>query len=185
MDALVALLSRSSASQLDQPGPTPEQLNNIIKAGLRASDHGRLRPWKFLVIDGDARQKLGNLFVNTALQDNPGLSDDERNKLQGNPLRAPMIIVVIAKVRTNAKIPALEQHLSAAGAAQLMLLAAYAQGLGGVWKTGKMAYHQAVRKGLGLEDGDEITGFLYFGTAKNSKPQAELNVNDFVRRWGD
>jgi len=183
MDALTALHTRSSIGQLDAPGPTAEQLNNIIKAGLRASDHGRLRPWKFLLIEGSARQKLGELFVNVALQDNPGLGDDERKKLQDNPQRAPAIVVVVAKVQPNDKIPAVEQTLSAAGAAQLMLLAAHAQGLGAVWKTGKMAYHKQVHKGLGLEDGDQIVGFLYFGTAKGSKPHSELPVNDFLSVW--
>ena len=185
MDALTALHTRSSIGQLNEPGPTPEQLNNILKAGLRASDHGRLRPWKFLLIEGSARQALGELFVKVALQDNPSLSDDERNKLLNNPLRAPTIITVIAKVRPNDKIPAIEQTLSAAGAAQLMLLAAHAQGLGGIWKTGKMAYDKRVFKELGLGDGDQIIGFLYFGTPNTTKPMAELNINDFVSRWGE
>jgi len=183
MDALTALLTRSSIGQLDEPGPTPEQLSNILKSGLRASDHGKLHPWKFLLIEGSARQALGELFVKVALQDNPSLSDDERSKLLSNPLRAPTIIVVVAKVRPNPKIPALEQTLSAAGAAQLMLLAAHAQGLGGIWKTGKMAYDQKVHAGLGLEHGDQIIGFLYFGTPKTTKPGTELHVNDFVTQW--
>jgi len=183
MDALTALHTRSSIGQLEEPAPNAEQLSNILKAGLRASDHGRLRPWKFLLIEGSARQKLGDLFVKVALQDNPALSDEERKKLQDNPLRAPTIIVVVARVRAHEKIPAIEQTLSAAGAAQLMLLSAHAQGLGAVWKTGKMAYDKRVLKGLGLEDGDQIIGFLYFGTAKGSKPHVELNPGDFVTTW--
>lgn len=183
MDALTALHTRSSVSDLEAPGPTPEQLTNIVKAGLRASDHGRLRPWKFLLIEGSTRQKLGDLFVQVALEDKPDLSNDERTKLQNNPLRAPTIIVVVAKVRPNDKIPAIEQTLSAAGTAQLMLLAAHAQGLGGVWKTGKMAYHPQVHKGLGLEAGDQIIGFLYFGKIKNTKTPNELDVNDFITQW--
>ena len=183
IDALTALHTRQSVGQLDAPGPTPAQLDAIVKAGLRASDHGRLRPWKFIIIEGDARKKLGDLFVRTALADNPQLGDEERKKLQDNPMRAPTIITVVAKIRPSEKIPAIEQPLSAAGAAQLMLLAAHAQGLGGVWKTGKMAYHKSVRDGLGLEQGDEIVGFLYFGTPKSTKPHSELDVSAFVTRW--
>ena len=183
MNALTALHTRSSVGQLDEPGPNPEQLNHIFKAGLRASDHGRLRPWKFLLIEGSARHKLGDLFLTVALQDNPALNDDERKKLQDNPLRAPTIVAVVAKVRPSEKIPAIEQVLSAAGAAQLMLLCAHAQGLGAVWKTGKMAYDKRVFKGLGLEEGDQIIGFLYFGTIKSTKPHTELNVTDFVVKW--
>jgi nitroreductase len=183
MDALTALHTRSSISQLEAPGPTAEQLTNIVKAGLRASDHGRLRPWKFLLVEGDARQKMGELFVSVALEDKPGLSDEERKKLQDNPLRAPTIIVVIAKVRPSDKIPAIEQTLSAAGAAQLMLLAAHAQGIGAVWKTGKMAYDKRVHRGLGLEDGDQLIGFLYFGTPKTTKPASDYKIAEFLSVW--
>lgn len=183
MDALTALHSRSSTGQLDQPGPTATQLNNIIQAGLRASDHGLLRPWKFLLIEGSARQKLGELFVDVATQDNPALGSEEKAKLQNNPLRAPTIIVAIAKVRPSDKIPAIEQVLSAAGAAQLMLLAAHAQGLGAIWKTGKMAYHPQVHKGLALEEGEQIIGFLYFGTIKSTKPLVTLEVHNFISSW--
>ena len=183
MDALTALHSRSSASELEAPGPTPEQLTNIVKAGLRASDHGRLRPWKFLLIEGNARQKLGDLFVKVALEDQPDLGNEECTKLQNNPLRAPTIIVIVARVRPSDKIPAIEQTLSAAGAAQLMLLAAHAQGLGAIWKTGKMAYHPRVHSGLGLENGEQILGFLYFGKIKNAKPANELKVTDFITPW--
>jgi nitroreductase len=183
MDALTALHTRLSVSQLDAPAPTAEQLDNILKAGLRASDHGRLRPWKFVLIEGEARHRLGELFVRVALKDNPALGEDERKKLLDNPLRAPLVIIVVAKVRPNEKIPAIEQTLSAAGAAQLMLLAAHAQGLGAVWKTGKMTYHPAVHQGLGLEDGDQIIGFLYMGTPKTSKPSSELDTHDFVSVW--
>jgi nitroreductase len=183
MDALNALHTRCSTGQLDLPAPTPQQLDNILKAGLRASDHGRLRPWKFILVEGNARHALGEVFVRVALKDNPALGDDERKKLQDNPLRAPLLIVVVAKVRPSDKIPAIEQRLSAAGAAQLMLLAAHAQGLGGVWKTGKMAYHPGVQAALGLEPGDEITGFLYIGTPKAAKPHSELELRDFVTRW--
>jgi len=183
MEALAALHTRTSVGQLDAPGPDAAQRDNILKAGLRASDHGRLRPWRFVLIEGDARQRLGDLFVRVALKDNPALGDDERKKLQDSPLRAPLIIAVVAKVRPSEKIPAIEQRLSAAGAAQLMLLAAHAQGLGAIWKTGKMAYHPAVHAGLGLEHGDEITGFLYVGTPKSTKPHSELNISDFVSHW--
>lgn len=183
MDAITALQTRQSVSQLDLPGPTPSQLDAIFRAGLRASDHGRLRPWRFIVIEGDARYKLGDLFVRAAQQANPQLADEERKKLQDNPLRAPLIITVVAKIRPNEKIPAIEQHLSAAAAAQLMLLAAHALQLGAVWKTGKMAYDAGVHRGLGLEAGDQIVGFLYLGTPKANKPLPELSTRDFVSYW--
>lgn len=183
MEALTALLTRSSAGQLGEPAPTAEQLEFIMKAGMRASDHGRLKPWRFILIEGSARQRLGELFVRIEKEDNPAATDDECRKLANNPLRAPLLIVVVAKVRPHEKIPAIEQVLSAAGAAQLMLLAAHAQGLGGIWRTGKMAYHPHVAKQLGLDTGDQIIGFLYIGTPKSSKPFNEENPDNFLVRW--
>lgn len=183
MDALDALLSRSSVGQLDEPAPSAEQLDIIIKAGLRASDHGRLKPWRFILIEGMARQKLGELFVRIEKKDNPAATDEECRKLAHNPLRAPVIITVVAKVRAHDKIPAIEQTLSAAGSAQLMLLAAHALGLGGIWRTGKMAYHPQVASELGLEHGDQIIGFLYIGTPKIKKPAAESHAADYLVRW--
>lgn len=183
MEALTALLTRSSASQLDEPAPTAEQLECIIKAGMRANDHGRLKPWRFILIEGTARQRLGDLFARIEKVDNPAATDDECRKLANNPLRAPLLIVVVATVRPHEKIPAIEQTLSAAAAAQLMLVAAHAQGLGGIWRTGKMAYHPQVAQQLGLAAGDQVIGFLYIGTPKSSKPFNEENPADFMVRW--
>lgn len=184
MDALTALLTRQSVSQVGEPGPTPAQLENILKAGLRANDHGRLRPWHFLLIEGDMRHKLGKLFVQITLQDKPDFSKDEQEKLAAKALRAPLIITVIARVKPSDKVPEIEQLLSAGGAAQLMMAAAHAQGIGAVWRTGGLAYDRRLHDGLGLEAKDQIIGFLYMGAAKgDSKPLTELKVEEFMRRW--
>lgn len=189
MDALTALLTRRSVSQLGEPGPTPQQLEYVLQAGLRANDHGRLRPWRFLLIEGEARQRLGQLFVQVKQQDQPDFSPEEAAKLAAKALRAPLIITVIARLQqAHDKVPVLEQQLSAAGAAQLMMVAAHAQGLGAVWRTGALAYDRRVCEGLGLSANEQITGFLYMGTpridkSKGDKPTAELNLKDFVSRW--
>lgn len=184
MDALTALHTRQSTSQLGEPGPSPAQLDNILKAGLRANDHGRLRPWHFLLIEGDARRRLGELFVRVTLQDKADFSREEQEKLAAKALRAPLIIVVVARLRPSDKIPEIEQRLSAAAAAQLMMAAAHAQGIGAVWRTGSLAYDRRVHTGLGLEANDHIVGFLYMGTPRGeAKPFTPLDVKDFVRRW--
>lgn len=182
MDALTALLTRQSVSQVGEPGPSPVQLENILKAGLRANDHGRLRPWHFLLIEGNARRKLGELFVRVTLQDKPDFPREEQEKLAAKALRAPLIITVIARVRPSDKVPEIEQLLSAGGAAQLMMAAAHAQGLGAVWRTGGLAYDRRIHDGLGLHANDRIIGFLYMGTPKGeAKPLAELEVKQFVK----
>jgi len=99
MDALTALHTRNSVGLLSEPGPNKEQLNNIIQAGLRACDHGWLRPWKYLIIEGAAREKFGQLLEKTkSAMENRALSDEESQKIRSKALRAPMIIAVVAKV---------------------------------------------------------------------------------------
>ena len=101
MDVLDALHTRNSVAQLQEPGPTAKQLDNILKAGLRANDRKHLRPWKFIVIEGDARVKLGELCAESLSP----LSDTDKEKELIKPLRAPMIITVVACIRPENKVP--------------------------------------------------------------------------------
>lgn len=189
MDAITLLQTRNSISQLSEPGPGEETLEIMLRSALRAPDHARLRPWRFLTIRGEARRRLGQLFVDAAQQrrsragESP-LSAQERDKLAAKALRAPLIIVVIATLRDHPKVPAVEQLLSAGCAAHSILLAAQAQGFAGIWRTGSNAYDGRVRQGLGLSTSEEIIGYLYLGTASvNPKPLAQLSVEDFVADW--
>ncbi len=183
MDALDALLNRASMPLLDAPGPTPEQLDIMFKAALRAPDHGALRPWRFLVIEGDARQQLGQLFLQAALQDDPELIDARQSKTLNMPLRAPTLIVVIASTTPEHKVPVIEQQVSAGCAAQNILHAAHIQGLGAMWRTGAMSYHPHVLEGLGLTENEQLIGYLYLGTPTRERSAPELPVERFVSHW--
>ena len=184
MDALDALLNRVSAPRLAEPGPTREQLDAICRAALRAADHALLRPWRFLVIREQARERLGELFVEAALAADPTLTPAGQDRLRGKTLRAPMIIVVIASHIAHPKVPGIEQDLSAAAAAQNMLNAAHAQGLGAMWRTGSMAYDQQVMAGLGLAENEKIIGFIYLGAingkAKTLRPE---DPTEHFKEW--
>lgn len=184
MDALTALTQRISVNLLTEPAPTKEQLNNIFKAGLRACDHASLTPWKFLLIEGEAREKFGELMVEvkTAMEGaalDPALTE----KLRRKPMRAPTIIIVAAAITEHPKVPEIEQVLSAGASAQMMMTAAYAQGVGAIWRSGAIMFHEKMREGLGLNPTDSIVGFLYLGTAKITKPLPEHKPNDFVHYW--
>ncbi len=184
MDALEALHTRSSFPRLTEPAPDEQALNNIFRAALRAADHGLLRPWRFLVIRGDSLDKLGDLFIAAARADGQELNETQAERLRQKPLRAPVIIVTIASPSEHPKVPPFEQDLSAAAATQNMLVAAYAQDLGAMWRTGSMAYHPVVREGLGLKAEEKIVGFLYLGTpvdgTRNTQPVA---VDDYFQEW--
>jgi len=184
MHAITALTSRNSVNLLTEPGPNSTQLKNIFKAGLRACDHASLSPWEFILIEGEARIKFGELLVDVkgiidGAYPDPALAE----KLRKKPLRAPTIIVVAAKIVEHPKVPEIEQILSAGASAQMMMTAAYAQGIGAIWRSGALMFHEKMREGLGLDPDDYIVGFLYLGTPKITKPLPEYDPNDFVRSW--
>lgn len=164
MDALTALQTRVSAPRVKAPAPDRQTLEQILKAGFRTADHGLLKPWRFLVIQGESLQKLADLFADAMRADAPDSSEVEINTLRSKALRAPLIVVGIACPKTGTKVPVSEQLLSAGGALQNMLTAAFALNIGAVWRTGPMATHPVVMNGLGLAAGESIIGFLYMGT---------------------
>lgn len=182
MDAITALHSRNSVNLLTEPGPSKEQLEDIIKAGLRACDHKDLRPWRYLLIEGDARHQLGELLVagKTAANGAP-IADEMAAKLKTKPFRAPTIIAIAAHISDHPKVPEVEQLLSAGASAQMMMAAAHALGVGAIWRSGSPMFTQQMRDGLGFETNDQLIGFLYLGTAKASKDLPNLNPADFLR----
>lgn len=185
MDALDLLLTRVSVTRLADPAPNAAQMDVILRAALRAPDHGQLRPWRFLTVQGDARERLGALFAEALRLRQPELPDDALAKPRKMPLRAPMVLVVIARVLPHPKIPESEQVLAVACAAHGVLLAAHAQGLGAVWRTGEFAYDPYVAQQLGLADNEQVLGFIYLGTPDgNPRTPPELDPRNFVRPWG-
>ena len=184
MDALTALHTRNSVNLLSEPGPNPDQLQNIIKAGLRACDHRSLTPWKFLLIEGDARHQFGQLMVAAKeASDKRPISAELATKIQSKPLRAPSILVDVAAIQEHKSVPEIEQVLSAVAAAQMMMTAAHAQGIGAIWRSGSIMFTQEMRDGLNLASTDQIVGFIYLGTPKAVKPLPTLEVDSFLERW--
>ena len=184
MDALTALHSRVSVPILGDPAPDEDSLDNIFKAALRAPDHLLLRPWRFLVVRGDAREKLGDIFRDIQKQDLPDTSEALLEKTWKKPLRAPLLVVAIAHLQEHENVPEIEQVLSTGAAVQNMMICAHAQGYGAMWRTGTFAYHANVAKRLGLAGNERIVGFLYLGTiAGRIKSLPNLQVEDFFKEW--
>ncbi|HEV7609836.1 MAG TPA: nitroreductase [Steroidobacteraceae bacterium] len=163
MDALEALNTRSTAKTYGETAPSKEHLATVLEAAVRAPDHGRLRPWRFMLIEGDRRRKFGELLAASALRRVPGLSEGDVQRERDKALRAPLIIVVAARIVPGTKIPAIEQLLAAGAAAQNILLGLHALGYAAAWKTGEAAYDTEVKKALGLAADDHIIGFVYAG----------------------
>jgi len=183
MNALELLHNRVSENQLGEPAPDGAQREALFRAALRVPDHGWLRPWRFLCIEGARRQRLGELFAAALLQKNPATELPALERARALPLRAPFIVTVVARLHSSRK-PEMEQLLSAGCAAHAIVLAAHAQGLGAIWRTGDMAFDTHVMQGLGLDDKERIVGFIYLGTIMGERRSPPvMNVADFVRDW--
>ena len=184
MDAIAALLSRNSAVRLAAPAPAGAAREQIFRAALRAPDHARLQPWHFLVVEGQGREALGAAMARAMRRHAPGTDAAALEKLGANPLRAPLVLVLVARVRDNPKVPALEQELAVACAVQNMLVAAHALGFGGIWRTGPVTYTDELREELGLAASDRVIGFLYLGTPRGApKPLPAVDPAAHFHRW--
>lgn len=175
------LLSRASEPRLKAPAPDDETLSKAFACASRTPDHALLRPWRYLVVQGEGLKALGELFASTCSNN----SDDRQiARLLRAPLRAPMVIVGIASPRSHPKVPDIEQVLSVGVGVSFLGLALQEAGFGVMWRTGSVAYHPAVHRGLGLAEGESVVAFLYVGTVVSEKPSVPRpDVSEFVRNW--
>jgi nitroreductase len=185
--ALEALSSRRSvpALQLHAPGPSPAELDAALDAALHAPDHGMLRPWRFVVIRGAARERLSELFARRTLERDPGTPAAKVDKVRNQPLAAPLVIAVGARILREHKVPELEQLLSTGAAVMNLLNAFHAQGYGAIWLTGGNAYDPQVAAALGFAAGERCLGFVYVGSgvppAREDARRAQRSA--IVREW--
>lgn len=178
------LLNRASEPRLEAPAPDASTLDRAFACAARAPDHALLRPWRYLVIEGEGLNALGELLA-AGYSDMRGKTDEKklgiiRNKAQ----RSPMIIVGIASPTKHHKVPEVEQILSAGASMSFLGLALQDAGYGAMWRSGELSHSPMVRKGLGLVEGETVTGFLYTGTVSSSKPSVPRpELAEFVARW--
>jgi nitroreductase len=159
------LLSRrsGSAKSMKGPGPTAEQIRTLIACATRVPDHGKLTPWRFVIFEGDARARFGEVLVRALKTTEPDASEERIAQERNRFLRAPTIIAVVSRVREGLPIPEWEQVLSAGAACQTLCIAAHAMGFVANWITEWCAYHPVVREELGLKSGERIAGTIYLG----------------------
>ena len=176
--ALDLLLCRrsGSAKAMKAPGPSQKQLAQILQAGARAPDHGKLFPWRFIVFEGKARDRAGDILAE--VMEAEGEREKQVEEERGRFLRAPVVIGVISCARESHKIPVWEQELSAGAVCQNILIAATALSFVGNWLTEWYAFHPVVKERLGLKPGERVAGFIYIGTAKDEleeRPRPEMD----------
>lgn len=179
------IINRRSNGKVGEPAPPPEVVQRAIAAAVAAPDHGRLRPWEFILIEGAARARLGEIMADAMRARDPRVPEALVAKARNSPLRAPLLIVVAAKVHVaHPKIPEIEQVLAAGAAAENLVLALHAEGYGCMWRTGAPSYDPAVKAALGLQATDQIVGFVYVGTPVGEPVAiARPDAASFTRRW--
>ncbi len=174
MDSLDFLNTRRSipARQLGEPGPDNEQLQRLLTAAIRVPDHGKLEPWRLLLIHGSARARLGERLAAIHLRHEPEVPSAVLTKDRERFNFAPLIVAVIARVEANhPKVPEQEQILSAGCVAHNLLLGAHALGFAAQWLTGWAAYDRDAATLLGLNPQERIVAFVHIGTARESVPE--------------
>jgi len=183
MDTLTALTTRVSVARLTEPGPSDGQIRRLLQAAIRAPDHGMIRPWRFLVLQGEAREQLADIMEWRLLRRQPDADQCARDNIRNKALRAPTIIVAVAEIAEGHKIPAWEQVLAVGAAVQNIMVAAHAQGIGAMWRTGDLANDDTVKARLGFADKDQVVGFVYLGTpAGTVKAVPDENPETFLRQ---
>jgi nitroreductase len=188
-DAMLELLATRRSvkpDRLREPAPSPAELDRILSIAARVPDHKKLVPWRFVIFDGEARARMGEVFVQAALAEEREPPshvrlDTERKRF----LRAPLVVGVISRVTPKPGAPEWEQILSAGAAAFNLCLAANAMGYGTSWITEWVAYSPAVRSALGLAENERVAGFVHIGTpAEKPEERERPRLADIVTRWG-
>jgi nitroreductase len=178
------VLSRQSPFALREPGPDGAAITTTLTAAICAPDHGKLKPWRFIIIRGAARHAFGAVLAEALRKREPGASEALLAREKAKALRAPVILVVIAEVRERRLVPAIEQIIAAGIAAHNILLVAHGLGYGWMWRTGAAAYDAHVRQALGIDAPDSIVAFLYLGTPETvPSPRDIAALQPEVRDW--
>lgn len=173
--ALAALDTRRSvpAKQLTEPGPDERELERMLRSAVRVPDHGKRVPFRFLSIRGDARHTLGERLAARGRERDADAGEAAFEKDRGRFSHAPLIVVVVARLGPDEKIPEQERLLTAGSVCFALLQAAQALGYGAVWLTGWPAYDAQVLSWLGLGADERVAGFIHIGTPKLDAPERE------------
>ena len=169
---------------LKDPGPTPDELQEILTLGVRVPDHGKLTPWRLVVIEGDARARAGEKLAEIAKRNNPALDEASLDNERRQFLPAPVTVGVIFSPKPLPKAPEVEQLLSAGSVAFNLVNAAFALGYAASWVTRWFAFDTAAQEMLGARGGERFVGFVHIGTPAIVPDDRERpDLARIVTRW--
>lgn len=186
LSALELLQQRHSAPsrQLGEPAPDDATLRLLLETAIRVPDHGKLEPFRLVLLRGDAKLRFGERLAEIAIRRDPDLPESKREKERLRYTFAPLVVAVISHVHHESTVPAIEQQFAAACVAHNLLLGTYALGYGAQWLTGWAAYDREATAVLGLKDNEQVIGFVHIGTPDIDIPDRDRPVLDsLVSTW--
>ncbi|MFT9400649.1 nitroreductase [Acetobacter sp.] len=184
MTPMDMLLSRASVDTLIEPAPSADQLSEVLAAAMRAPDHGKLRPWRYIVIEGDARSLAAEHVVASMLRLDANAPEFKLNKRRQRFSTMPLVIALGMHLRPDHKIPLWEQEMAVAAATMNILNALHAKGFGGIWVSGDITEDPVLAAELGLPAPHKLAGFLFVGTpAERCEPPRRPEPEQFTAYW--
>ncbi len=181
MEIFDAIHGRQTIKTVKQDALPRDVIEKLLSAGAQAPNHHKVRPWRFVVLTGEGRNKLGDVMAASFLGRNPATPPEGLNKTRALPLRAPVVIAVGADKPADTKIDEVENISAASAACQNILLASHALGLGAIWRTGDAAHDAKVKEFLGFAEDQHIVGFIYIGYPEvHPDPYVRLGFEDRV-----
>ncbi len=185
-DTIELLKTRRSVPPLalEGPGPDAAQIETLLRLGARVPDHGKLAPWRFIVFEGAARDRAGEIIAGVFATDNPGADADRLAQERKRLSLAPLVVGVVSRAASHVKIPDWEQVLSAGAACMNLVVAANAMGFAASWLTQWYAYDRRVLEALGLLSHEKMAGFIHIGRARapiedRTRPEMSAIVTHF------
>ena len=169
-----------SAKFMGEPGPSRLEIREMVEIASRVPDHAKLAPWRFIALDGEARQAAGERALARALERNPSLGEEARQAELNRFHRSPVVIAVVTVPREHPKVPEWEQILSAGAATMNLVIAANAMGYDANWITEWIAFDESYLAGLGLQTGERIAGFVHVGTRTAPKSERDRPSVDAI-----
>jgi len=181
--ALLARRRSTKVGHITAPGPSSAEIDALIGLASRVPDHGKLGPWRFVVIDGEARARAGEKLAQVIAGD-AGVDEMRLNAARNLLMRAPVCVMVVSSPVESIKVPEWEQQLSAAAACFALLLSAHAMGYAGCWLTEWPTFDERARTALGLAGHERIAGFVYLGTAREpATERVRADVRSRISRF--
>ncbi len=185
MEILDALMNRVStgSKRLKEPGPSDAELKQMLQASMSAPDHGGLKPWRFIVVQGEARRTLADLFAEHAERIDPAVEQKEIDRQRDKALGPPVTLVVVAQTVENEKVPDYEQLITAGIAAFQVQLAAYSMGYGSILVSGKKVDDDQIKAAFDVAKNERIIGFISLGRQETIMPKARKSAEDMTHYW--